>query len=99
MNIDVSVSCSTLIPAASRSPQQPPPTMTTNYKIALAAHNRAYNIYAEARLAYSAMVIGDSQFCSARKAFDSASEIYDAAFDAEASLEDAADDNDYYLIA
>jgi len=58
-----------------------------DYEVAFEAHNAAYKIYDAARLAYRAREIEDAEFVAARQAFDSATALYDAAFDAAAREE------------
>lgn len=65
--------------------------MTNEYAIALESHNAASKIFTAAQAAYRARTIGDAEFITARKAFDAATEIYDAAFNAEAALEEVAE--------
>ena len=62
--------------------------MSNEYQIALAAHNEACKLISEARRAYRALEIGDSEFIAARKAFDAATVIYDAAWDLESEREE-----------
>ena len=63
--------------------------MTNEYAIALAAHNAASKIFTAVTLAYRARTIGDVEFIAARKAFDAATEIFDAAFAAESEIEES----------
>jgi len=65
--------------------------MTNEYAIALADHNAASKVFTVAQNAYRARTIGDAEFVAARKAFDAATEIYDVAFAAEASIEESAE--------
>jgi hypothetical protein len=59
--------------------------MTTNgynaeYRAALDTHTEAAAIFRKAELAYRARQIGDAEILAARKAFDQATETFDAAF-------------------
>lgn len=62
--------------------------MSNTYQVALAAHNEACKLISEARRAYRALEIGDSEFIAARTAFDAATALYDAAFDEESNREE-----------
>ena len=63
--------------------------MTNEYAIAYANHNAATKAFTSVTLAYRARTIGDFEFIAARKAFDAASKIFDAAFAAESEIEES----------
>jgi hypothetical protein len=62
--------------------------MSNTYQVALAAHDEACKLITEARRAYRALEIGDSEFIAARKAFDAATALFDAAWNAESEREE-----------
>lgn len=59
-----------------------PPTTTTPtaYAEACAAYTAATKIYTAFQVAYRCRKIGDSEFVAARKTYDAATEVFDAAF-------------------
>ena len=62
--------------------------MSNTYQVALAAHDEACKLITDARRAYRALEIGDSEFIAARKAFDAATALFEAAWDAESEREE-----------
>ena len=63
--------------------------MTKEYAIAYIAHIAATKTFTSVTLAYRARTIGDVEFIAARKAFNAATEIFDAAFAAESEIEES----------
>jgi len=59
--------------------------MSPEYKAAYEAHNVASQAYTKVAEAYRAQEIGDAEFLAARKVYDEATAIYDAAYAKEAA--------------
>lgn len=57
--------------------------MSKEYAAALAAHNVAINTFHAVRDAYRAQTVGAAEFLAAKKEYEAASKVYDAAFDKE----------------
>ena len=60
--------------------------MTIQYAAALEAHNVAFRAFDAVRTAYRTRQVGDAEFLAARAEYESASKIYDLAFEAEAAM-------------
>lgn len=59
--------------------------MSNEYAEALNAHNAAFSKFAAVRADYRASKVGDAEFLAAKKEFDAATTVYDAAFSKEAA--------------
>lgn len=57
--------------------------MSNEYAAALAAHNVAIAKFHAVRDAYRARTVGDAEFLAAKKEYEAATKVYDAAFDKE----------------
>lgn len=66
--------------------------MTNEYRAAYEAHNTARQAFSVAQASYRAMKIGDAEYLSARKVFDDATKIFDAAFASEADREEGSEE-------
>lgn len=59
--------------------------MSPEYAAALAAHDAAIAAFNRVRDDYRAQRVGDDVFLAARKRYDEATKIFDAAYDMEAA--------------
>lgn len=57
----------------------------TEYAMAVAAHDDACKTYRKVQEAYHSMQIGDAEFLAARKVYDAATMVFDAAFAKESA--------------